>query len=256
MTGANDHANQIWIDPRMNTAFSDQINSDNSGAVLMRLRKMIDAEEFETDGRLPTERELSERLSVGRRAVRRALEVLEAEGLIWRRQGKGTFIGQAPNASGVLAARISGQASVLEVMTARLCVEPVLARLCAEKATPAEIRRMRELADRTETTEDTDAAELWDGALHRFIARTAGNPILLTTFSLIDELRTTDEWRDLRQKARGPDTLRQYHHQHTQIIDFIESGDGEGAQIAMELHLKTLLRRVERILAQDGRKVA
>src|SRR3546814_9395312 len=35
-----------------------------------------------------SERELAEALGVGRRAVRRALEVLEAEGRIWRRQGR------------------------------------------------------------------------------------------------------------------------------------------------------------------------
>lgn len=240
----------------MNTPFTRHADSENSGAVLMRLRRLIDAEDFETDGRLPTERELSDRLGVGRRALRRALEVLEAEGLIWRRQGKGTFIGQAPEASGALVAQIAGHATMIEIMVARLCVEPVLARLCAEKATSAEVRQMRELANRTETTQDPDATELWDGALHRFIARTAGNPILLTTFALIDELRTTDEWRDLRQKARNADTLRQYHHHHTQIIDFIEAGDGDGAQIAMELHLKTLMRRIERMFEQDAQKVA
>ena len=229
---------------------------ENSGLVLMRLRGFIDSAEFVANGRLPTEREMVERLGVGRRAVRRALEVLEAEGVLWRRQGKGTFIGQAPETVGALAAHIAGEATVLEVMMARICIEPALARLCAEHASDEVIAQMRDLAIRTHQTADPDAAELWDGALHRLIARTAGNRVLLAGFAMIDELRTTDEWRALRQKARGPETLALYRVQHDQIIDSIGAGDGDGAYMAMQLHLKTLLRRLEGMMAKDRQDVA
>jgi len=240
--------------PMLRTDPSDE--TENSGVVLMRLRRMLDASDFASDGRLPTERELVEHLGVGRRAVRRALEVLEAEGLLWRRQGKGTFIGQPPDTAGALAAHIAGEATVLEVMIARICIEPALARLCAARANSDDVAQMRDLAQRTHTTGDPDAAELWDGALHRLIARTAGNRVLLAGFALIDELRTTDEWRVLRQKARGPETLDLYRVQHDQIIDSIEAGDGDGADMAMQLHLKTLMRRVEGTIAGDRRDVA
>src|SRR3546814_18010883 len=53
-----------------------------------RLRGIVDQLEQEGRRQLPTERELAEQIGVGRRAVRRALEVLEAEGRIWRRQGR------------------------------------------------------------------------------------------------------------------------------------------------------------------------
>lgn len=43
-------------------------------------------------GKLPTESELSQRYRVSRQTVRHALKVLEAEGLVSRRQGSGTFI--------------------------------------------------------------------------------------------------------------------------------------------------------------------
>jgi DNA-binding FadR family transcriptional regulator len=84
------------------------LNFENSSLLLAQLRRMIDAGETGQDGRLPTERELSAMFSVGRRAVRRAVEVLEAEGLLWRRQGKGTFVGQPPDPTGALAAQIAG----------------------------------------------------------------------------------------------------------------------------------------------------
>jgi GntR family transcriptional regulator len=54
--------------------------------------------------RLPSERELSDRLSVSRATVRRALKQLVADGLVESRQGAGTFVvstgplGEAPNA--------------------------------------------------------------------------------------------------------------------------------------------------------------
>ena len=42
------------------------------------------------------ERDLSARFGVSRRIIRQALAALEAEGRVWRRQGKGTFPGPAP----------------------------------------------------------------------------------------------------------------------------------------------------------------
>ncbi|MGC9369695.1 MAG: FadR/GntR family transcriptional regulator [Paracoccaceae bacterium] len=225
--------------------------ADNSSLVLRRLRHMVANGEAGPDGRLPTERELSETLGVGRRAVRRALEALEAEGLVWRRQGKGTFVGQPPDPTGVLAAEIAGETRVSEVTEARLYIEPALAGLCAARAKPDDVRRMRLLAERIHQTADPDGAELWDGALHRLIARTAGNRVLLTAFSLLDEIRSSEAWRVLRQKARSGETREIYHTQHTALIDCIEAGDVVGAEEAMRAHLNTLSAKMDRVLNEE-----
>ncbi len=55
----------------------------------------IETGELTPGTQLPPERELSEKLGVNRMTLRRALRVLEAQGLILRRQGVGTFIAEA-----------------------------------------------------------------------------------------------------------------------------------------------------------------
>jgi len=47
-------------------------------------------------GRLPPERELSERFEVARETLRRCLRELESEGLLERKQGAGTFVSSQP----------------------------------------------------------------------------------------------------------------------------------------------------------------
>lgn len=53
---------------------------------------MISADGLKSGDRIPSERELSERLNVGRSSVREALRALELLGLIETRRGEGTFI--------------------------------------------------------------------------------------------------------------------------------------------------------------------
>lgn len=60
--------------------------------IVNQLRLMIEKEGLKSGDKLPSERELSERLNVGRSSVREALRALELLGLIETRRGEGTFI--------------------------------------------------------------------------------------------------------------------------------------------------------------------
>ena len=118
--------NQFTIDPShgANTVNVAADHSAKDMPVLAAIRHMIEAGRLPADGRLPPERDLSAELGCGRREVRRALDQLETEGLIWRRQGKGTFAGQPPDPTEALAAEIAPDSDPLAVMEARICIEP------------------------------------------------------------------------------------------------------------------------------------
>lgn len=221
---------------------------DSATVVRARLQAVIETGSLPADGRLPTERDLSESMGVGRRAVRTAMESLLAEGLIWRQQGKGTFAGQPPDKTQILAAEIVGETNFSDVMEARLCIEPTLAAMAAKHALPADIDRMRALARRTLEAGDMDSIELWDGALHRLIARTARNKPLLTAFSMIDEIRGNEKWRSFRSQKRSLETLKISDSEHHAIIDQIEAGNPQAAETAMRRHLTTLATNLGRIL--------
>jgi GntR family transcriptional regulator, transcriptional repressor for pyruvate dehydrogenase complex len=60
--------------------------------IVKQLREMIANDGLMQGDKIPSERELSERLNVGRSSVREALRALELLGLIETRRGEGTFI--------------------------------------------------------------------------------------------------------------------------------------------------------------------
>ena len=63
-----------------------------------QLLERIRAGEFETGQALPTEEALCREYACSRITVRRAIENLCAEGIVYRRHGVGTFVGNAPRA--------------------------------------------------------------------------------------------------------------------------------------------------------------
>jgi GntR family transcriptional regulator, transcriptional repressor for pyruvate dehydrogenase complex len=224
----------------------------NSSYALEQLRSLIRSNRLEDDGKLPTERALSDTLGVSRRAIRRALEVLEAEGLIWRRQGSGTYVGQRPDRwNSHIEALIAGT-NFLEVMEVRLRVEPQLAQLAAVRATRADIERLYDLNKKIAGGTDADSHELWDGALHRQIAQCAGNSFFLGIFDVINRVRQDESWQAIRETARNVNhTQAVVSRQHAAIVDAIASRDPVRAGEAMRQHLLTLQESLTRITSLD-----
>jgi GntR family transcriptional regulator len=66
------------------------------------LREHIEQGTYDVDERLPSEKELGERFDVSRVTVRRALQTLESEGYIYRRQGLGSFVKERRAAQGLV----------------------------------------------------------------------------------------------------------------------------------------------------------
>ncbi|HEY2419782.1 MAG TPA: GntR family transcriptional regulator [Neobacillus sp.] len=60
--------------------------------IVKQLREMINVDGLKSGDKIPSERELSERLKAGRSSVREALRALELLGIIETRRGEGTFI--------------------------------------------------------------------------------------------------------------------------------------------------------------------
>jgi GntR family transcriptional regulator len=66
------------------------------------LRDQIDDGVYDIDEKLPSEKEIGERFDVSRVTVRRALQTLENEDYIYRRQGLGSFVKEQRAAQGLV----------------------------------------------------------------------------------------------------------------------------------------------------------
>ena len=185
--------------------------------------------------------------------------MLEAEGHIWRQQGKGTFLGPRPLRSEASLLELSRQTHPLEVMEARLEIEPALARLAALRASNGDIQRLQHLARRTESMADGDAdsRELWDGAFHRAIAEAAGNSLLFAFIDVVNRIRQDPTWRRLREQARAPAGKRNFVTQHHRVVAAIAARDAGEAERAMREHLEAVRASVLRIMTRSaGEEVA
>lgn len=62
--------------------------------LLMHLVRLVETGELKPGNKLPSERELAERLGVSRITARQAIETMLERGLVYREQGRGTFVAE------------------------------------------------------------------------------------------------------------------------------------------------------------------
>jgi len=217
---------------------------DKSKEHAAELRRMIDQGEFASDNRLPPERTLSRMLGLSRSALRKSLDVLESEGLIWRHVGRGTFVGSRPEPARMDISLLAEITSPAEIMEVRLVIEPKIAAMAAMRATRQEMKQMNKAVHRSETAAGFEENEKWDLVLHEIIAQATNNHLLTALFKATNELRKGENWGRMKEASLTPDRWKEYAQQHHRLVAAIEDRNAPLAEEVMRAHLEAVHRNL------------
>jgi DNA-binding GntR family transcriptional regulator len=217
-------------------------NEQRPVGVLERLRALILTGEYGPDERL-IEEQLAERLGVSRTPVRQALTMLEAEGLVEITPNRGAT---------VCSFSIE---DVWDIYDLRAVLEGHAARRAAGRIERRELERLRELAREMEGLpgqfddheEEIRALVALNQEFHgtiveasrnrrleRLINRTVEIPLMFKAFY----------WYTLHERTIS-------NHYHRQILEALENGDADRAEIIMREHVYEGRDFVIRALKED-----
>jgi len=222
-------------------------------SLLLRLKAAFSDDTVVEAGRLLPERKLAQVLGVGRTALRQTLEELENEGLIWRRQGHGTFVSAVRPRADSPFLRSASETSPAELMEVRLEVEPILARLCALRGSREQVNRIRQAAVHSAESQSASAFEGHDLAFHRAVAEGANNRLFLAMFEAVSTVLLQADWRAVRQSTFSHSRRSEVSNQHDHIVQAITGRDPEAAEHAMRQHLESVYQHLQspkRLLAE------
>ena len=114
------------------------------------IKQIIQQNNYEAGQKLPTEKELTDFLGVGRNTLREALRILQSRNIVTIRQGSGTYISEKygvpddPFGFEMLPDHEKVRKDILEILT---IMEPEAAALAAEHRTKSDIERLEEVLE-------------------------------------------------------------------------------------------------------------
>ncbi len=148
-------------------------------------------EALEPGAKLPNEFALGEKFRVGRSTIREAVKLLSSKGIVEVRQGSGTYV--VTTVKGLsdplnLRSVQDKNALAFDLVNVRLLLEPGIAEMAAQNATPEDIERLRRLCERVEAKiHEGDRYIEDDIAFHTCIAESSKN---LVVGQLIERTRS------------------------------------------------------------------
>ncbi|MCO5221964.1 MAG: FCD domain-containing protein [Thermomicrobiales bacterium] len=215
--------------------------------------ELIRQRELGPGDRLPTARELAETFEVATPTMREALRRLQATGVIDIRHGSGIYVRRTeqrlvvPNPGyGELETF-----TILQILDARLLVEPHLAELAArniDSIALAKIERVVQQAANEVRIRDYLESNV---RFHTLIARASGNLVLAQFIESLIELYSV-ELDQVDPNLKLVDGRSADNAVHQEIYTALTSGNGRAARDAMARHLQTARQSVSSRLVPDS----
>lgn len=214
--------------------------------VLQRVEEQILAGNLRVGDRLPAERQLAATLGVGRPALREALRILEAQGVLVAQAGRG------PDAGAVIATQPEdalGRLLRLHLALSRYRLDEVVdTRVMLERWTVSEAAKQpdaehlaeaeRALVLMDDTQVSVESFGDLDSRFHAELALSSGNRLAgNVTAALRDSVRhlILAAFKDVPD---WPSTAAKLRRQHREVFQAVTDGRADDAANAMEAHIR------------------
>lgn len=198
--------------------------------------ELIRAEGLRPGDALMPSRDLAKRFDVTTPTLREALRRLEATDVVQFRHGSGMYVG--PGIHRRLLANPHGpridRETVLELVEARLVLEPAIAAAAARTRTAEGVRQLEAAVTNALQPPVRDVRPAVH--FHVALATASGNALLRETLEALLNVRVLDQ---IEIRHRYDDRERD-HAEHVQILDAVRSGDEEAAERLTREHLMAI----------------
>lgn len=190
---------------------------------------------IEPGSKLPNEFALGEKFRVGRSTIREAVKLLSSKGIVEVRQGSGTYV--VTTVKGLsdplnLRSVQDKNALAFDLVNVRLLLEPCIAEIAAQNATPEDIERLKRLCERVETKIHNGDRYIEDDiAFHTCIAESSKNLVVGQLIPIIDT--AVMMFVNLTHRRLRQETIIT----HRAITKSIAEHDPVGARSAMTMHI-------------------
>ena len=203
--------------------------------VMAAILKAMEGGQLKIGDDLPSERDLSELLGVGRGSLRESLSVLEFLGVITSRGNRKAVVRDAyyvRNAMSFL--RLADDANTLaDFLEFRRINEAAIARMACEKATDEDVEALGSALAALEQDPQNNAVHQ---NFHEQLATAAHNAALSVVMNMVNTMMTELRQRNSRKPGYMPGTLED----HRAIYEAIAARDAAKAEQAMLNHLKNI----------------
>lgn len=202
--------------------------------------------------RLPTARELAASFEVATPTMREALRRLQATGVIDIRHGSGIYVLRAEQRL-VVANPGYGDLethTILQILDARLLVEPHLAALAARNVDPTNLASIEEVIEQAASEIRLRDYLESNVRFHTLIARASGNLVLAQFIESLIELYSV-ELDQVDPNLMLVDGRTADNAVHQEIYAALAAGNGPAAYETMSRHLQAAVASVSMRLSPD-----
>ncbi len=206
--------------------------------------------------KLPTENELCAMFGVSRTALREALRMLSARGLIAIRKGSGIYVTKYSTADVMRPMQLYFEMnfshdSIRQFVDIRKMMEPEIARRAAQNRTDEEAAQLEQILAKLDkcTEENFDKEGLLDRDFHLKIAESCANPIIPMMIKPIYDFMPKIKTLIYANIVHVKSTAQQHHKR---ILEMILQRDSQGAfevmgehMLLAEEHSNAMLKSIE-----------
>lgn len=216
--------------------------------IARQIIEAIDRGDLRVGSKLPGEIELARQFDVSRASVREALSSLQFAGYLDSRKGSGTIVVStfARGTERLKEPGLEDPANVLDVLEARLAIEPITVRQIAVAAPQKTVNQISKLIEGMALTlEHPELNARTDLGIHLALAKACPNPFL---GRMTEQLVFQSEghlWRQIRDKTWEEGSVpKAWLDQHIAIANALASGNPSQAEDAMKVHLLSVVGNI------------